>query len=252
MIVELHKWSRSNHFEVLEVDRDAGDRAVRDGMRRLSKLYHPDRLVGEHQRVNQLGSLLYEKVQEVFEEIETNELRAEYRGHLRALEDGGAQGADQNSARVSMAQATILVKQKRFGDAAQLYRDATLHDPSNADAHMWLGWCRYLSDSSQVQECVASLQHALELNSKLRDAYFYLGRVHLLEKDYQQARAMFIKANTPPLGQPDAAGHAASASELRLMDSRGLGLSTEEAAERPSGTADKGASKGLFGRFRRG
>ncbi len=252
MILELHGWSRSNHFEVLGVEQDAGDRAVRDGMRRLSKLYHPDRLVGEHQRVTELGAMLYSTVQEVFKEVETNELRAEYRGRLRAVEGEGGSGVDQNSARVSMAQATILVKQKRYADAAQLYRDATLHDPGNADAHMWLGWCRYLSEPAQVQECVASLQHALGLNSRLRDAYFYLGRIHLLEKDYQQARVFFVKANTAPLGQPDASGHAASASELRLMDSRGLGLSAEEAAERAATSTDGRSPKGLFGRFRRG
>ena len=252
MILELHRWSRSDHFEVLGVERDASDRAVRDGMRRLSKLYHPDRLVGEHQRVTELGALLYSTVQEVFKEVETVERRTEYRGKLRALDGEDGSGADQNSARVSMAQATILVKQKRYADAAQLYRDATLHDPGNADAHMWLGWCRYLSEPARVQECVASLQHALELNSRLRDAYFYLGRVHLLEKDYQQARGFFVKANTAPLGQPDAAGHAASASELRLMDSRGLGLSAEEEAERAAASPDGSSSKGLFGRFRRG
>ena len=252
MVRDLHRWSRTNHFEILEVDQREVDRVVRDRMRKLSMLYHPDRMVGAHPRVLELAEVMYAKIQEVFKEIETKELRSDYRESLRSTQPGGQGGADQNSARVAMAQASILVKQKRYADASQLYRDATLHDPSSAEAHMWLGWCRYLSDPAGSKDCVASLEHALTLDSRLRDAYFYLGRIHLLEKDYLKARAFFVKANTPPLEHPDVSGHAASASELRLMDSRGLGLSAEDEAERVAASATEGKGKGLFSRFRRG
>ena len=248
MTRDLHTWSRASHFDILGVERDAGDRAVRDRMRKLSLLYHPDRLQGAHPRVLDLAEIMYAKVQQVFSEAETSQLRAAYRSKLDDIGDAALGGVDKDSAQVAMAQGTILVKQKRYGEAAQLYRDATVHDPAIAEAHMWLGWCRYLSEPTRVQECISSLQRALTLNSRLRDAYFYLGRVHLLEKDYLQARQFFTKANTPPLGEPDAAGHPSAASELRLMDSRDLGNSQSEAEQ---GAEQHTASKGLFSRFRK-
>ena len=247
MVTELHRWSRSSHFEVLGVERDASDRVVRDGMRKLSLLYHPDRLVDAHPRVQELAELMYAWVQEVFAAVETSDGRAEYRTRLRGEESGeGATSRDQSSAKVAMAQASILVRRKRYTDAAELYRDATLHDSSNAEAYMWLGWCRYLGDRGDLEAAVSDLQRALELNRRLIDALFYLGRVHLLEKNYEKAREYFKRAAEAP------SGHAQSASELRLMASRGLGLSAEEESERAAKADAKSGGKGLFSRFRRG
>ncbi|MBJ95458.1 MAG: hypothetical protein CMP23_13430 [Rickettsiales bacterium] len=250
MVGELHRWSRTDCFGVLGVGPQASDREVRDRMRKLSMLYHPDRLLDAHPRVAALAELMYARVQEVFAEVETGEARSAYREQLRAREEGAGAGSDANQARVAMAQASILVKQKRYGDAAALYRDATLHDDSNADAHMGYGWCRYLDDSSRVADAVISLERALELNPRSRDAWFYLGRVQLLEKHHDKARACFLKANTERISDAEAVGHAGAARELRLMDSRGLGLPDSGEPEGDA-KAERGGG-GLFGLFRRG
>jgi len=249
MVAEAHRWTRANHFEVLGLGSDASDNSVRDRMRKLSMVYHPDRRIGAHPRVQSLSQLMYTRVQDVFAKVETIEARSEYRATLRGEEsDGGATSKDQNSAQVAMAQASILVRRKRYADAATLYRDATLHNADNAEAHMWLGWCTYLGDSGQLATAQAELERALEIKPRLLDAVFYLGRIQLLEENYEEARSHFKKASEA------ATGHARAASELRLMNSRGLGLSAQEQAKRAeqAEAEAKGAGKGLFGRFRRG
>jgi len=246
MTVELHKWSRSNHFEVLGAGKEASDADVRDRMRKLSLVYHPDRQLGAHPRVQQLAESMYARVQDAFAAVETPDLRSEYRARLRSEDTGeSATGRDQGSAQVAMAQAAILLRQKRYADAAGLYRDATLHDTGNAEAHMWFGWCSYLADHGAVDVATTELTRALELNGRLIDSLFYLGRVQLLEKNFDQARDWFKKAADSPSGHPEAAR------ELRLMHSRGLGLTPEEAAERSEQDNAKSSGKGLFGRFRR-
>jgi tetratricopeptide (TPR) repeat protein len=247
MVTQMHSWSRANHFEVLGVGSDVSDSSVRDRMRKLSLIYHPDRRLGAHPRVQSLAVLMYAHVQEVFTKVETTPARSEYRALLRSEEsEETATGKDQDSARVAMAQASILVRRKRYADAAALYRDATLHNSVNAEAHMWLGWCTYLGDSTQIAAAQAEMQRALEIKPRLVDAVFYLGRIQLLEENYEEARGYFEKAAEAP------AGHSRATSELRLMDSRGLGLSAQEQAERAAEAEEKGTGKGLFSRFRRG
>ena len=110
---------------------------------------------------------------------------------------------------------------------------------------MWFGWCSYLADHGAVDVATTELTRALELNGRLIDSLFYLGRVQLLEKNFDQARDWFKKAADSPSGHPEATR------ELRLMHSRGLGLTSEEAAERAEQDSAKSSGKGLFGRFRR-
>ncbi|HCP48067.1 MAG TPA: hypothetical protein DIU15_18655 [Deltaproteobacteria bacterium] len=241
MIQELHRQHGADHYQVLGLQPTASDKDLKHAMRQLSRLYHPDSLFGVHPRVVATAAEVYGRVQEAYEVLGDADQRREYLDARRS--SGGEEGAgarDRDRGKVSLAQARILMKNKKYERAREAYRDATLHDEHSFEARLMLGWSRFLADHADHEQAFADLEQARGMGVNPGEALYYMGRVRLLQKDFAGARKWFEKAAAASLN-----GHANATRELRLMDQRGQGVADE------SGEDDQAKPRGFFSRLRR-
>src|SRR4026207_1473305 len=73
--------------------------------------------------------------------------------------------------------AASIQKSGDTGRALHILRYATGHFPNSASAHFYLGLA--LFEAATADECVGELKKAIELDPKLSDAHFALGKMYL-------------------------------------------------------------------------
>lgn len=238
LVTELHRVSRSNHFEVFGLEPRAADKEVSEKARALARAYHPDTMFEEHPRVQEIANALWSRIQEAYEVLRHRERREAYRAELQSKSQAtaGPGAAEPDKALVSLKKGEIKLGRKGYAEAEGHFRDATLLDPNNARAWLLLGWTTYLTGSSRTAAASRTIEKALKLDPTSGDAWYYLGRVALLNKDQDRARRRFEKAiEVEP-------GHVGAQRELRLSDRRD-GASIEKRPASP-----RVALRGLFGR----
>jgi Flp pilus assembly protein TadD len=238
LVVELHRVSRSNHFEVFGLAPKASDKEIAEKARALARAYHPDTMFEEHARVQEVANALYSRIQEAYEVLKHRERRDAYRAELQSKSKAasGPGAAEPDKALVSLKKGEIKMSRKDYSAAEGHFRDATLLDPKNARAWILLGWTSYLTGTIRVGTASKTIQKGLQLAPTSGDAWYYLGRVATLNKDPERARRRFAKAiEVEP-------GHVGAQRELRLHDRR-EGVPNEK---RPS--SPRNALRGLFSR----
>ena len=239
---ELHRLSRTDHFSALGVARDAAEKDIRRALRDQSLKYHPDTLFDQHPRVLETASALQARVQDAYEVLKDPTARSEYRQGLEANVEHEADGA---AAKVEMARGKIKLRHKRYDEAVNAFRDATLLDPDNVEAAIQLAWTRFLADPTEPRRAMGEMSKIVKEHDGHPDPWYYLGRLSLLQKDFGRARRYFKKA----LGiAPD---HVEATREMRLMDRRGQALEAPIAPEASDEEAEGGKKpKGLLARLR--
>ncbi len=238
LVIELHRVSRSNHFEVFGLDPKASDKEIAEKGRALARTYHPDTMFEEHARVQEVANALYSRIQEAYEVLKHRERREAYRATLKSKSttSSGPRAAEPAKALVSIKKGEIKMTRKAYAVAEGHFQDATLLDPKNAKAWILLGWTSYLTGSARAGTASKTIQKGLQLAPTSGDAWYYLGRIATLNKDSERARRRFAKAiEVEP-------GHVAAQRELRLLDRR-EGVPAEK---RPS--SPRAALRGLFSR----
>ena len=236
---ELHRLAKADHFEVLGVKRDATEKQIRAALREVSLKYHPDTLYDRHPRVQETANALYTRVQEAYETLRDAELRDSYRAEL----DAKMTSTDMELAKVSLARGKIRLRHKRYADAAESFYDATLHDPGNTEAKIRLAWTRFLADPSEARRAMAELSTIIKSSEEqLPDAWYYLGRLALLQDNYGKARSYFGRALRIE------ESHTEALREIRLMDRRGQAV--PEAAEPSPVEEEKEKPKGFLAKLR--
>ena len=240
LVRELHRVSRSNHFEVFGLDTNAAEKEVADKARALARQYHPDTMFEEHPRVQEVANALYARIQEAYEVLRHRERREAYRAEIQASRSkkgsAGPGAAEPDKALVSIKKGEIKLNHKAYARAEDHFRDATLLDPDNARAWVLLGWTMYVTGGARSSAATRTIEKALKIDPKNADAWYYLGRIAVLKKDLDRARRRFGKALE---GDPN---HVAAQRELRLLDRRQGG----EQTRKPS--SPRVALRGLFGR----
>ena len=239
LVAELHRVSRSNHFEVFGLDSKAAEREISDKARAAARSYHPDTMFDEHPRVQEVANALYSKIQEAYEVLRHRERREAYRAELQAARATGGVGpgaAEPDKALVSLKKGEIKLGRKDYPAAEGHFRDATLLDPNNAKAWVLLGWTMFLTGGSRSSAATKTIEQAIRLDPKNADGWYYLARIALLKKDPERARKRFERALE---SAPD---HVGAQRELRLMDRR-------EGGDPPRRQPSAGAAlRGLFSR----
>ncbi len=211
LVGELHALSGSDHFDVLGIPRTADDKQVREALRTQSLKYHPDRMFEAHPRVQETAAALYGKVQRAYEVLGKPGPREQYLGKISADVDS----TDMELAKVALARGKIRMRHKRYEDAVGDFREATLQSPDVAEAQVLLAWARFLSEPEQIKRAMGELSKVVRKDEKVADAWYYLGRLAILNKELPRARKYFAKAlKMDPK-------HVQAQRELRLMDRRG-------------------------------
>lgn len=235
----IHRASRGTKYEALGVPLTASENQIREAGRDLVKRYHPDNYFEAPPRVQETVTTLFGLFQEAYTTLKTKETREEYRASIsRTTGEAAPVKGDPALAKVEVHKGRRLLGKKRYSDALSRFRDATLHDPTNADAQLLLGWATYL-DTRDAAAGTQEIEKALRLDEKSADAWYYLGRIALLQKDITGATKRFRKA----LGFQ--ANHTEAQRELRLLERR-----EEEAGRsaRESGRWGRGLLRRLAGK----
>jgi curved DNA-binding protein CbpA len=216
---ELHRLQRANHFAVFGLGPEAGEREIRERSRELAKRYHPDTVADQHSRVQQLANAIYARVQEAYEVLKDNDKRSAYRAKVQddAKRTVGGVRAEPELAKVSLVQGKLRLKNRVYGEAIGFFRDASLQDPTSAEAFVLLGWATFLADAQSAPAAAKTIEAGLKLNPNSADAWYYLGRLALLRQDVERARKRFGKAlSLDP-------GHVDATREMRLIERRASG-----------------------------
>jgi tetratricopeptide (TPR) repeat protein/CheY-like chemotaxis protein len=216
LVAELHAVNGADLFEVLGVPRTADDTQVASALRTKSLKYHPDRMFDAHPRVQETAAALYGRIQQAYEVLSRPGQREAYRAQLESDVDS----ADTELAKVALARGKIRMRHKRYEDAVNDFREATLQSPDLAEPRVMLAWARFRVEPAEIKRAMAELSKIVRSDDKVPDAWFYLGRLAILNKELARARKYFDKAlRVDPK-------HVEAQREIRLMDRRGQAMGT--------------------------
>lgn len=101
-----------------------------------------------------------------------------------------------------VADAMKAIEAKRFADAKALLDKAIAKNPKDAQAHYYLG-VTLSSEGADLKGAIQSYEKAIELDSKLADAYVNLSALKLETKDAAGALAVCEKGLAVTPKQPD-------------------------------------------------
>jgi len=235
----IHRANRGNKFEALGLATTATEKQIREAGRDLAKRYHPDNYFEAPPRVQETVNTLFAIFQEAYTTLKNKETREDYRVSLggTSQETAPVKG-DPALSKVSVHKGRRLLGKKRYLEAVKRFRDATLHDPTNAEAQIMFGWARYL-ETRDAMIGTTELEKALRLDARSADAWYYLGRIAFLQKDTVRAAKRYRKA----LSFQET--HTEAQRELRLLERR-----EEEAGKsaRESGGWGRGLLRRLAGK----
>ena len=233
----LHRFARSDHFEVLGVKPSADGKAMRKALRDVSLAYHPDTTFGEHTRVVETANAVYSRVQEAWEVLKNEAGRESYAEARKAAPKAAVRGNPER-AKVALVQGRAFLRSKRYDEACGAFRDARLEDPANREARGLHAWATYLGDPANPRKATNELKRMINEDRKNAEPWYYLWRITALLQDHEQARKYFAHAVE---ADPK---HEAAVRELARLDRRDGS---------PAGPAErKDKARGLLSRFRRG
>ncbi|MBI5752136.1 MAG: tetratricopeptide repeat protein [Hydrogenophilales bacterium] len=86
-------------------------------------------------------------------------------------------------------QAQLLINQKKWGEAAFIYKQ--LVDVYVEDADAWYGLGNFLYQMERADEAISALEKSVQLNANIADAHFKLGSLYQDQGLMPQARASY-------------------------------------------------------------
>jgi len=206
-----------DHFSVLGVGYDAPGGAVERAYERLAREYHPDRFRDRGNDTRKIAAEIFERVSDAYKIVSDQDARKRYAEDLRkqgAPAPGDPAGRALASDRYFRAGEELL-RQRRFGEAAEAFRRATELSPESAEYRAYLGWSLFLQDPHSEQRALDELEEATRLNPKLDRAYLFLGYIHRDGGRADEAEHQFAKAIQC---NPDC---SEALRELRALQARG-------------------------------
>jgi tetratricopeptide (TPR) repeat protein len=210
------------YFEVLGIGPDATDAQAKKAYFKLAKEFHPDRVYDHEARtVKKYADKIFAVVNTAYQELKTAQGRAGYQKRLDEL----SQGIDLNKEAEALLQSemafqkgVVYYRKRDFANALAQFQDAYSLNPREADHHVYLGYLlfqkAYPGDQGTWQEGVALVKKAIELDKNNVDGPLFLGNIHKVLGDIDQAEAMYKKVVQL---RPH---HVEALRELRLIEQR--------------------------------
>lgn len=198
-VLALHQsLGERDHYQMLDIARDADATAVRSAYVNAAKRFHPDALarLGLLELCD-MAQLVFSRISEAHETLSDPERRRDYD---RAQE--GAEDAD--VARVVQAEALfrkaeILLRAGNFGGALEFLRPAVAAWPNECDYQSAMGWALYKKAPPDQKSAREHLERAVTLDRDDAVAHFRLSLVlrALGEKDAAEAAMARAKQLDP-------------------------------------------------------
>ncbi|NLH47790.1 MAG: DUF4388 domain-containing protein [Myxococcales bacterium] len=192
---------QSNHYELLDVPRNAGELAIKMAYHNLVKKYHADKIAtlsdpelkDKANRVVQSLTLAYNVLANVAK-------RAEYDRRLSGM---GEELKERRITTILAAerafnQGVLSLRRGRFAEAETHFREACDLFPEEGEYHAFYGWACFNNSerpegerSNQARE---SIERSIKINPKGDKGYFFLGKILLGFGNKEKARQMFALA----------------------------------------------------------
>jgi hypothetical protein len=173
------KLQGKDHFEVLGVKRDAALAQAKVAYFQLAKVYHPDTVPPDAPpEVKKLCADVFSRISDAWGVLGDEGKRAAY---VKELEQGG----NVDVMRILQAEnvfqaATLLVKARRYEEAARKLDEAIQMNPDEAEFGIWAAWCAFLLAADKKRQHAASaaaIEAALKKNERCLPGYLFLGQM---------------------------------------------------------------------------
>jgi tetratricopeptide (TPR) repeat protein len=218
----------ADHFQILEVARDATKEQIKSAYFQLAKTFHPDRLPLlklEHMRPQ--VEKIFARLSESFAVLGDDARRKEYVAVLaqggedavkRRAEAENAQAMKILSAEEHFRLGEMAMRRQMWPQAMEEFKKALDANPEEAEHHALYAWCLWASATDKTEALAADvkkrLQKALEIGPKCAPAHYYLGQVALFQGDMDRAYGHFRKVlELRP-------GHLDAEREIRVIEMR--------------------------------
>ncbi len=233
----------ANAFEVLGLDREAENGALRESYRDLAKQLHPDRFAGSNSEILDLANGVFDKVREAWDVLETDEKRQKYCDHVLDGVPTEEEEAMETvriymDAEAEFKRGLAAFNAGRISQAHKLFESSSAAVPDELEFEVYLSYTTYnmnqQTNPEKAASAMESLKDALEANQnqerRLDGGWVLLGRIYREQGNAEAAKRCLVQALRFNPSNSDATR------ELRRLDGRN-----------PAGPKPK--KKGFFGKL---
>ncbi len=186
---------KADHFEVLGVKREASPAQIKAAYFQLARTYHPDAAPrGDPPEARKLRADIFAKVSEAWGVLGEDENRTRY---LEQLESGGVGEVDVAAilkAEQLFEMATVLVRSRKYEEAAKKLDEAMELNASEPEFDVWKAWVAFLlahDKKAQQASSASAIEAALRTNPRCMPGYLFLGQMAKLVGDAAAAEKHF-------------------------------------------------------------
>jgi len=193
-----------NHFELLGIDRQVGSADVRKAYFKLVNDYHPDKLVGKPEAIQNLGAEIFNTIQDVYDTLTDSERRESYVAKVfygREMEEEEAAVTTVETvfkADTFFKQGIGILNAGDLKGAHRAFEHAVEIYPQEPEYRACLGYTTFVLNYPKNKEiwqgAETLIQEALKENAKLDRGNYFMGQISLTKGKSTLARKYFVRA----------------------------------------------------------
>ncbi len=175
-----------NAFERLGLTDRASEQDIKRAYQEMSQSLHPDKLINAPQEVRTLSLLVYEKIQEAYNQIKSPEKRELYLRKMEMLKKENLQKAD-----LFFDKAITLLSRGDLSEAERILSDAQTLAPYSPRLKLLQSWLQIKNKQVPMAQISRTLQ-SLPPDEKETTTYFYVkGLMHMALNELDKAHVSF-------------------------------------------------------------
>jgi curved DNA-binding protein CbpA len=175
-----------NAFERLGLTEKASEQDIKKSYQEMSQSLHPDKLINAPQEVRTLSLLVYEKIQEAYNQIKSPEKRELYQKKMALLKKENLQKAD-----LFFDKAITYLSRGDFSESERILSDANTLAPYAPRLKLLQSWLQIKNKQVPVAQVSRTLQ-SLPAEEKESSIFYYVkGLIHVSLNELDKAQISF-------------------------------------------------------------
>lgn len=175
-----------NAFERLGLTDKASEQDIKKSYQEMSQSLHPDKLINAPQEVRTLSLLVYEKIQEAYNQIKNPEKRELYLKKMTLLKKENLQKAD-----LFFDKAITYLSRGDFSESERILSDAQTLAPYAPRLKLLQSWLQIKNKQVPLAQVSRTLQ-SLPPEEKESSIFYYVkGLMHLASNEQDKAQMSF-------------------------------------------------------------